>query len=195
MGRVNFVVFFEPLLKALESFLKKNALMHMPSNFAWNFSGLSDHLLRSSILSVFHKPLKRHKQRALELKGRGDHKNLSKSRKVLYHWHSDLEGLTDFCQKQVGVPSEQRASNVSKNTDSRKWGVSLESIKAVSYYWKEANVWDTRRWRWLSGVMLHCAKACVPDFWVWAPLGRFWPLPPFLPFSEPPEYCTSPGLW
>lgn len=74
-GRGEFCGVLWATVERLGIFPQKNALMHMPSNFAWNFSGLSDHLLRSSTLSIFHKPLKRHKQRALELKGRGDHKN------------------------------------------------------------------------------------------------------------------------
>lgn len=74
-GRGEFCGVLWATVERLGIFPQKNALMHMPSNFAWNFSGLSDHLLRSSTLSNFHKPLKRHKQRALELKGRGDHKN------------------------------------------------------------------------------------------------------------------------
>lgn len=94
-------------MKAMTVF-SGNVLMHMPSYFAWNFSRLADHLLRSFTLSIFYKPLKRHKQKALEFQRRRDH-NISKWRKVLCHQHlSDLKRHRFLSQVELGVPSKQR---------------------------------------------------------------------------------------
>lgn len=75
-----FLVSFESLMRAMDSLLRKCPYVHafiFCMKFQWNVRSPAE-----IIYFIFYKPLKRHKQRALDLKGRRDH-NISKSRKVL----------------------------------------------------------------------------------------------------------------
>lgn len=60
---------------------------------------------------------------------------MSKSRKVLCHWHlEDLGELIGFCQKWRLEYHSSRGNSVSKDTDVQKSGVILGIIKAAPYY-------------------------------------------------------------
>ena len=109
----------------------ENTLMHMPSNCAWNFSGLSDHLLRSSALSMVRKPLKRHK--SLGYKGRGDPKKISKSRKILslaFQWSGRSDRF--LLEMEVGMLSMQREQCGQRYRD-QNFGVISGIVKSTSY--------------------------------------------------------------